>query len=197
MDVIQKRFPTLAVNILNSLDDQSLLKYRESDKENFEFIGQERFYWIRILKKYNRYFETRKESWKKAISKTPAGFIKKLAMAVFTIFKTESDQFWKINFLLNQDQFTPVLVSAFNCDLDLFQLMNQKTFDSNQTQSLTSLIHLAAYRGDLAICKLLLNESENKNPSGRYDTKILHYAFKSGNLEVYQLFYNSPMVKNP
>ena len=75
--------------------------------------------------------------------------------------------------------------------------MNQKTFESNQTQSLTSLIHLAAYRGDLAICKLLLNESENKNPSGRYDTKILHYAFKSGNLEVYQLFYNSPMVKNP
>ena len=196
MDVIQKRFPTVAVNILNSLDDQSLFNYKESDKENCEFLGQERFYWIRILKKYNRYFETSKESWKKAISKTPACFIKKLAMAVVTIFKNESDQSWKFLFCLNQAQFTPVIVSAFDGDLDLFQLMNQKTYDSTQTQSMTSLIHLAAYRGDLAICKLLLNESENKNPSSRYDTKILHYAAKSGNLEVYQLFYNSPMVKN-
>ena len=63
MDVIQKRFPTLAVNILNNLDDKSLVKYKESNKENCEFLVQERFYWIRILKKYNRYFETSKESW--------------------------------------------------------------------------------------------------------------------------------------
>ena len=200
MDVIQKRFPTVAVKILNNLDDQSLLKYRESDKDNCEFLGQERFYWIRLLKKYNRYLEANKESWKRALSKTPAGFIKKLAMAVFTIFKTESDQCWKIYFLHNQDHFTPVFVSAYDGDLDLFQQMIQKTSESNKTQSKTSRptspIHLAAKIGNLAICKLLLHESEIRNPSWRYDTKILHYAAKSGNLEVYQLFYDSPIVKN-
>ena len=91
MDVIQKRFPTLAVNILNKVCDKSLLTYKESNKENCEFLVQERFYWIRILKNYNIYFETNKESWKKAISKTPCGIVKKLATAVITFIKKDSD----------------------------------------------------------------------------------------------------------
>ena len=84
MDIIVRRFPTLAVNIFNNLDDQSLVKFKKTDRESFEFINQERFYWIRILIKYNELFETGKESWNISISKTPAGFVKKLAMAVLT-----------------------------------------------------------------------------------------------------------------
>ena len=104
MDVIQKRFPTLAVNILNILDDQSLLKYKESNRENCEFLGQERFYWIRILKKYNEYFETSKESWKMSISKIKAGFVKKLAMATMNFFKTASVDFRKGHFHPKKDR---------------------------------------------------------------------------------------------
>ena len=89
MDIIVRRFPTLAVNILNNLDDQSLVKFKEADRKSFEFIIQERFYWIRILKKFNELFETSKESWNISISKTPAGFVKKLAMAVLTYFNEE------------------------------------------------------------------------------------------------------------
>ena len=120
MDVIQIRFPTLAVKILNNLDDQSLLKYKKSNRENCEFLSQERFYWMRILKKYrkkyNEYFETCKESWPKAISKTRTGFVKKLAMAVFTFFKTVSDSFLQIDFCPKEDKFsplTPVLIAAY------------------------------------------------------------------------------------
>ena len=90
MDIIVGRFPTLAVNILKNLDDQSLVKFKEASRDCFKFIIQERFYWIRILKKYDEYFETSKESWKMAISKTPAEFVKRLAMAVLTLFKTTS-----------------------------------------------------------------------------------------------------------
>ena len=90
MDVIQKRFPTLAVNIFNNLDGQSLVNFKDTNKENYEFMDQERFYWIRILKKYNDYFETSKESWKKSTSKIQARFVKKLAMATLNFFKTAS-----------------------------------------------------------------------------------------------------------
>jgi hypothetical protein len=171
MDVIQIRFPTLAVKILDNLDDQSLLKYKKSNRNNWEFLGQERFYWIRILKKYrkkyNEYFETCKESWRKAISKTSTGIVKKLAMAVFTFFKTASNRFLKIHFCPKEDKFsplTPVLIAAYDGDLNLFQQMDEKTSDANQAKSETSPIHLAAFRGNMAICRLLLNESENKNP---------------------------------
>ena len=52
MDFIVKRFPTLAVNIFNNLDDQSLVNFKDANRENYVFMDQERFYWIRILKKY-------------------------------------------------------------------------------------------------------------------------------------------------
>ena len=172
MDVIQRRFPNLAGNILNSLDDQSLLKYRESDRENCEFISQERFYWIRILKKYNRYFETSKESWQ--FFKHLLDSSKSLQWLYSLFWKTESDQFWKINFRHNQNQFTEAFLSAYDDNLNLFQLMNEKTSDFNQFQSKTSPIISAAYRGDITIWELLINESEKKNPSLRHNTIILH-----------------------
>ena len=95
-------------------------------------------------------------------------------MAVFSFLKTESDQFWKINFHHNQNQFTQALVSAYDDNLNLFQLMNQKTSDFNQFQSKTSPIISAACRGDVTIWELLLNESEKKNPSLRHNTISLH-----------------------
>ena len=61
MDFIVRRFPTLAVNIINNLDDKSLVKFKDANRENNAFMDQERFYWIRILKKNSEYFETSKD----------------------------------------------------------------------------------------------------------------------------------------
>ena len=91
MDIIVRRFPILAVSIFNNLDDQSLVKFKEADRESCEFIILERFYWIKILKRYSEHFETSKKSWNISISKTPAGFVKKLAMTVLTYFKEVAD----------------------------------------------------------------------------------------------------------
>ena len=197
MDVIQKRFPTLAVNILNNLDDKSLLKYKESNKENCEFLVQERFYWIRILKNYNIYFETNKESWKKAISKTPCGIVKKLATVVITFIKKDSYYFYTPHFSMKKEQLTPLLIAVYDGDLTFFQKINEKTSEPNQAKSGISPIHFAAYRGNLTLCKLLLNEQEKKNSHGRNGATALHYAAMSGNLEVYQLLYDAAVVKNP
>ena len=137
MDRIQLRFPTLAENILNNLEDQSLQKYKDSTRDNYDFLTNERFYWIRILKKYNKYFETSKESWKKAISKTPTGDVKKIALAVLKFFHTESEEFIKMNFCLNEDQLpqlTPLIIAAYDGDLNLFEKMIQKTFVPHQAK---------------------------------------------------------------
>ena len=164
-----------------------------SNKENCEFLVQERFYWIRILKKYNvLYFETSKETWKKAISKTPCGIVKKLATAVITFLKRDSDYFKTPHITMKKEHLTPLLIAAYDGDLDFFQKLNEKNSDPNQTKSEISPIHFAAYRGNLTLCKLLLNESENKNSCG-----ILHFAALGGNLEVYKLLYDAAVVKNP
>ena len=48
-----RRFPAVAAIIINNLDDQSLVRSKEISKEMGEFIKKERFYWIRIIQKYN------------------------------------------------------------------------------------------------------------------------------------------------
>ena len=194
MDIIVRRFPTLAVNILNNLDDQSLVKFKKVDRESFEFIIQERFYWIRILSKYHELFENSKESWNISISKTPAGFVKKLAMAVLTYCnEEEEDEEFPEN-----GQLTPLIIAAYDGDVNFFQQVKEKTFNLNQTSSGfdTSPINIAAYKGHIALCRHLMNESEDKifNKDGE-NPLLISAAF--GHFEVYKLFHAVAEVKNP
>ena len=73
MENFIKRFPVPGGMILNNLDDQSLARSKEANREMAEFIENERFYWIRIIKKYNN-------NWKQIINKTPIEALKELAI---------------------------------------------------------------------------------------------------------------------
>ena len=57
MEEFSNRFPALIPMILKNVDDQSLVKFKETSREMSEFIVKDRFYWIRIMKKYNQHFE--------------------------------------------------------------------------------------------------------------------------------------------
>ena len=198
MDIIVRRFPILAVNIFNNLDDQTLVKFKEADRESFEFIIQERFYWIRILKKYNDYFETSKESWKKSTSKIQARFVKKLAMATLNFFKTASI-FMIDSFSPTINQLTPLQIAAYDGDVDFFRKVKERTTNLNLTSTHLEVdpIHLAAYRGHIELCRHFLEESENKNFIGKSQSTSLHYAALGGHFEVFKLFYPLAEVKNP
>ena len=197
MDIIVRRFPTLAVKILNNLDDQSLVKFKEADRMSLEFIIQEKFYWIRILKKYHELFETRKESWNISISKTPTGFVKKLAMAVFNYCNVDVKN---DVFLPEDEQLIPLIIAAFDGDVNFFQKVKEKTFNLNQTLSRfgTSLnpISIAAYKGHIALCRHLMNEREDKFLSKDEENPLLISA-AFGHLEVFKLFYAVAEVRNP
>ena len=202
MDTIAKRFPHLAVNISNNLDDQSLVKFKEANRENSEFMIQNPFYWIRILKKYNDYFETSNESWKKSISNTPIEFVRKLAMAALNFFKTASEDiedFIEVHFHpRNKEPLTPLHIAAYDGDLNFFQEVKKITFTINQNlnQSQIAPIHLAAYRGHIALCKQLLEEWDKIwDTYGKYEAVGLLYAAVAGHLEVYKLFHTVQEIK--
>ena len=48
----QWRFPHLAERIFDQVDDQSLNNCKEISDEVLEYLENERFFWIRIIKKY-------------------------------------------------------------------------------------------------------------------------------------------------
>ena len=169
MDAIVKWFQYLAVNILINLDDQSLVNFKDAKRENYEFMDHERFYWI------SEYFDTSNESWKMSTSKIEARFVKKLATAVLKFFKTAK-------------QLTPLLIAAYDGNLDFFQKVKERTGNLNLNHTSTypeiSPIHLVAYRGLIELCRHILKESENKNIIGKYGLTSLHYAALAGHFEV-------------
>ena len=127
-------------------------------------MDQERFYWIRILKKYSECFETSKESWKMSTSKIQARFVKKLALATLNFFETAS-LFFKNVFSPMTKQLTPLLIAAYDGDLDFFRQVKERTSNLNHTSTQLDIypIHVAARRGHIDLSRHLLEESENKN----------------------------------
>ena len=83
MENICERFPVITQMILNNVDDRSLINFKETSRDNDEMLKSERFYWIRIVKKYNGKFEEFYESWLKVINKSPVEIVKELALAVY------------------------------------------------------------------------------------------------------------------
>ena len=49
MDFLSVRFPHLAANILNELDNQSLLKCKEASRQLDQFVETERLIWKRMM----------------------------------------------------------------------------------------------------------------------------------------------------
>ena len=87
MEELGSRFPLISQIILNNVDDNSLANFRKVSRENSNFLDNERFYWIRNIKKYSSNLEEFQESWKKVINKTPVDFLKNLATDVQSFFQ--------------------------------------------------------------------------------------------------------------
>ena len=87
METICKRFPHLAERIFDQVDDQSLDNCKEISVEVQEYLDNERFFWIRIIKKYQEKLKDFPKLWKPVIVKTPTEIVKQIAIAVSRFFQ--------------------------------------------------------------------------------------------------------------
>ena len=120
MDMLCKRFPLVKKRILKNLDDQSLARSKEANREVAEFLDNGRFYWIRIIKNYARNFEGFEESWMEVIRRTPLDIVKQLALAVEEFFKSYTDK-----------KVAPLHIVAEKGTFQLFQYVITKAKDKN------------------------------------------------------------------
>ena len=95
MEDLCKRFPLLGKMVFENVDDENLVKFKESSREINNHLQNERYYWTRIIKKHGEYFEEFADSWKKVICKNPVESVKELALTVEEYF---SDKYTAYNF---------------------------------------------------------------------------------------------------
>ena len=60
-----------------------------------------------------------------------------------------------------------------------------------------STIIIAAFGGNIALCRQLLQVSDNRNHYGKNGMTPLHYAAGLNHLEIFKLFHAASEVKNP
>ena len=82
LEDICQRFPSVGKQICNDLDDESLIKFKEAGINNYVFLEQERFFWVRRIGAYHSIMGDLQEVWNRIVLRTPVWMIKELALTV-------------------------------------------------------------------------------------------------------------------
>ena len=214
METICKRFPHLAERIFDQIDDQSLNNCKEISEEVLEYLENERFFWIRIIKKYQGKLKDFPELWKLVIDKNPTEIVKEIGIAVSQFFQVRHLYSDKIrdfsgpsdNFRQNfrqGSQWSLITISANHGDLALIQfIINKIKLKNVRKTERTNALFLAAWQGHLEVYDFLMGRLRNKNPGtvSRINEKNrtpLHYAASNGHYGMCKLIIESTSDKNP
>ena len=187
MEEVSNRFPSLVPMILENVNNESLVKFKETSREMSEFLINDRFYWIRILKKYDQNFEEFSKAWKMVIEKTPVTIVQKLALAAQKFFRDWNDPWEKYRSTdyepRQKRQWSPLHIAAETRDYVLLKHVVEKIEDEYQEHSSSgndiTALHLAAEKGSLIACQFIINHSLYKGGKDKYgrtpiDTAAIH-----------------------
>ena len=215
MELLCQRFPLMAQKIMNHVDDQTLINFKEAGRTNGDFLGQERFYWLRIIQRYNCLIGELQEVWKQVVRKSPVEIIKELAVAVHQfpkiVFKKHKaeilsdEQISPLGFVQKiEKQWHPLFIGATCGSINLCYHIIQKVGVKNTSLSrrygkISPLAFSAFAMSDINIFKFLLEKAEDKNPTLGKDSNwtLLHDLAGKGNLEMCRLMVKAVENKSP
>ena len=198
------RFPHLSESIFNQLDDETLADCRKINKIWLNFIDNERFLWVRMIKKKIGHISSllnvpgplsRKqtkmskfqEHWKNVFNKTPLMIIKDLA---FSVKKCHQEVYRGE---------TPLHFIAFKGNLDSYKFFCQNKVDKNPKcdKGITPL-HYAAEAGNTEIVKYILKNVSDKLPKSKSNGRTpLHSAVISGQFKTFKIIADQVEDENP
>ena len=138
-----------------------------------EHLNNEKFFWIRIIKKYQvptrLLFRGRLkdflEVWKPVIEKAPVEIVKQIAIAVSRFFEVNRDHlFYDYTDQHSTRTWPLIIISANHGDLALLQFIINKIKLKNvkRSERIIALL-IAAFNGDLEIYKFLSGKLREKN----------------------------------
>ena len=92
MEEFLLRYPFVARNIFNQLDNRNLDQCKETSRFLHDFIENDKLYWVRRLQVFNKNHIEFEKAWKSTIDKIPIENLKQLANAVEQFYGAFSDQ---------------------------------------------------------------------------------------------------------
>ena len=202
--VIISRFPYIAESILKELDDKCFVNCRKVSKSWRHFIDTKKHKCIRRILKYAENMADFQNEWKKVLYQAPVKIVKKLALALDQFsqpvypFEKRGNQYWlngrNMGFLTNE--WSPFSIAANSGCSEIYNYISEKVKWANPSDGTIPLTY-AALNGHFKICKLIIANLSEKNPSNSNGVTALHWAAKNGHLKVCQLLIENVQEKNP
>ena len=219
MEEVLIRFPHLGDNIFQSLDSKSLIKCKEVKRTWKNFITVDKCSYFRVIQWYTNC----SESLMRKIAEESGGAIIILSIIreIYSKFAPGTKQHHKY---LRRWNMTPLHLAAESGQPGAYHLIMENVINKNPLSMISDAItctymkrenfhafheatplHLAAKNGNLAVCKLIIENIFDKNPtpSSISDEKWmdrstpLHLAASNGHFSVCELLINSISKKNP
>ena len=181
MEITFQRFPLLCEKISNNIDDENLVKLKESSQELSKLLDHQRFYWIRIIKHYKDNLQAFQENWMKIIDNTPIAIVKELAVATQKFFKASDDiyispwnQKWSALHISGQQGSIKLCKYIFNRTDE----RNPESETAGEPYASCQLrpLHLAAQEGHLKVYQCIFERVRDKNPLDMFNNSPMVYA---------------------
>ena len=193
IDIMIARFPHVVTDIFKELDNETLTTCRNVSRIWCDTLDSDKRYWIRIIQRYCKDMKYSYPSWKKALKNTPIKYVKELSVC--------TRQFFKDDFNSRFHHWSPLQIVADQGNLELCKYILEKNtkprIKYNRDFHYSHPLFMAAKKGQEEIYKVLMNDSEEKNPSDVNGNTPLHFAAERGVTNVCKLIVESVDNKNP
>ena len=182
------RFPHLARDIFKELDNKSLENCRKLNRQCCDFIHNQKFPWIRSIRRYKGTMKKFQKQWYQVLQNIPTETVKQLSFVV--------QEFSKKYFMDNQ--YSPLHMVSGQGNVELFKFIMEKIGEPNPATIIGNTpFHFAAENGHMEICSIIIENIENKNPASKNGLTPLHIAAQNGYLDICKLILENVENKNP
>ena len=192
MELVILRFPHLAKNIFEQVDNRSKANCAESSKSWWEFLNEEG-----ILQK----------SMIQAYTKCSRGYLREILQTTsLETLAFEVRNFFKLTHVRCEKHY--LMLAAEHGYLGVYKLIAEKC--DNKNPDMTDIfghtalhftpftpLHYAARNGHLEVYRFILEHLTDKNPGDMYGLTPLHFAAMRGQLEMCKLILEMVDNKNP
>ena len=196
METIILRFPHISEMIFDHLDNQSLANCKVVSKTWSIYIGEQKFYGIRILKETVEKFHKLSKPWFEVFKKGNTENIMDL-INCFNQFSEGRKR--KPNYSYEFDsEVTPLHISAGAGNILLYESIHR--FAENKqprTEDGHEPLIYAIYRGHVKMASIIIDGMIDKNPVSKYGWTALYMAAKCGHVEVCESILKHLKDKNP
>ena len=192
MDELCQRFPLIVRKIMNHDDSETLINFKEAGINNATFLEKERFFWTRIIQRYNCLFGKLQDVWTKVIRKTSVEIIKELAVAVhqfpqtmfgYLQYGTYGQSISPLNFVLEiEKHWHPLLIGATCGSVHLCSHIIQKVGVKESKlrgNEITLPVFVSEIMKDMSVFRFLLENAKDINWCWILGEYLMHPNFRS------------------